>query len=234
MTNSKIFSDSNVIQDLAQFFCTICEVDFDALVVYYGDIKKTDKELPLEYAWFVERVRLKTEESKNKGIIKWMNNFIFEMINATKTKDSSWPGEDHALVLSKILRVRIVIVQNNYDGLMGWFDSDNWFFEGTQGLSETTLRKSPNGQQTCYLLQTNSKIPPFICDWENNFNHFVNLQEILEGFYTDDQKQSAYKGRGSTNDDRCHPFQADLWESLLKNLLSTNDDSLGTERIDSA
>jgi hypothetical protein len=45
-----------------------------------------------------------------------MNNFIFEMINATKTKDGSWPGEAHALVLSKMLRVRIFIVQNNYNG----------------------------------------------------------------------------------------------------------------------
>jgi hypothetical protein len=72
-----------------------------------------------------------------------------------------------------------------------------------------------------------------MCDWENNFNHFVNLQEILEGFYTDDQKQSAYKGRGGTNDDCCHPLQPDLWEYLLKNHLSTNDDSLGTEGIDS-
>jgi hypothetical protein len=96
------------------------------------------------------------------------------------------------------------------------------------------LRKAPNGQKTCYLLQTNLKIPPFICDWKNNFNRFLNLQEILEGFYTDDQKQSAYKGRGSTNDDRRHPFQADSWESLLKNLLPTNDDSLGTVRLDSA
>jgi hypothetical protein len=37
----------------------------------------------------------------------------------------------------------------------------------------------------------------------------------------------------STNDDSCHPLQADLWEYLLKNHLSTNDDSLGTEGIDS-
>jgi hypothetical protein len=59
-----------------------------------------------------------------------------------------------------------------------------------------------------------------MCDWKNNFNHFVNLKEILEGLYTNDQKQSAYKGRGGTNSDHCHPFQADLWESLLKNLLS--------------
>jgi hypothetical protein len=54
------------------------------------------------------------------------------------------------------------------------------------------LRKAPNVQKTWYLLQTKLKIPYFKCDWENNFNHFVNLQEIPEGFYTDDQKQSAY------------------------------------------
>jgi hypothetical protein len=73
-----------------------------------------------------------------------------------------------------------------------------------------------------------------MCDWKNNFNLFANLQEIMEGFYTDDQKQSTYKGRGGTNDYHSHPFQADSWESVLKNLFSTNDDSLGTERIDSA
>ncbi len=118
--------------------------------------------------------------------------------------------------------------------MKGLFDSDDWFFEeGHPGLSETMFRKSPNGQKTCYLLQTNSKIPYFMCDWENNFNHFVNLQEIPKGFYTDDQKQSAYKGRGGTNDGHCHPLQLDLWEYLLKIHFSTNDDSLGTEGIGS-
>jgi hypothetical protein len=63
-----------------------------------------------------------------------MNKFIFDMIHATKTKDGSWPGEAHALVLSKMLKVRIVIVQNIYYGLKGSFDSDNWIFEGTPGL----------------------------------------------------------------------------------------------------
>ncbi len=89
------------------------------------------------------------------------------MINATKIKDGSWPGEVHALVLSKILRVRTVIVQNNYNGLMESFDSDNWIFDGAPGtscLSETMRRKAPKGQKTCYLLQTNLKIPYFMCD----------------------------------------------------------------------
>ncbi len=34
------------------------------------DIEKEEKVLPLKYASYVERVRLKTEESKNKGIVK--------------------------------------------------------------------------------------------------------------------------------------------------------------------
>jgi hypothetical protein len=76
-----------------------------------------------------------------------MNNFIFKMINTTKTKDGSWPGKVHALVLSKMLRVRIVIVQINYNGLKSWFDSDNWIFEEDHpGLSETMRRKAPKGQ----------------------------------------------------------------------------------------
>jgi hypothetical protein len=84
-----------------------------------------------------------------------MSNFIFKMINATKSKDGSWPGEAHGLVLSKKLRVRIVIVQNNYNGLKGLFDSDNWIFEEDHpGLTETMLRKAPNGQN---ILLTSNK-----------------------------------------------------------------------------
>jgi hypothetical protein len=48
MTNSKTFSDSNVIQDLSEFLCTICEADLNMPVDFYGDIKKKDKNLLLE------------------------------------------------------------------------------------------------------------------------------------------------------------------------------------------
>jgi hypothetical protein len=63
-----------------------------------------------------------------------------------------------------MLRLRIVVVQNNYNGLMVLFDSDNYNFEGTPGLSKNMLRKAPNSKKTCYLLQTNLKIPYFMCD----------------------------------------------------------------------
>ncbi len=61
------------------------------------------------------------------------------------------------------------------------FDSDNWIFERDHlGLLETMLRKEPNGQKICYLLQTNSKIPYLMCDWENR---------NPRGIYTDDQNR---------------------------------------------
>jgi hypothetical protein len=68
MTDSKMFSDSNVIQNSSEFLCTICEADINMVVEFYGDIEKKDKVLPLEYALFVERVRLKTKKSQEKKI----------------------------------------------------------------------------------------------------------------------------------------------------------------------
>jgi hypothetical protein len=50
------------------------------------------------------------------------------MINATNTTDGSWPGDIHALVLSKMLKIRIVIVSNYWMGFEeGWFDTDQAF-----------------------------------------------------------------------------------------------------------
>jgi hypothetical protein len=75
------------------------------------------------------------------------------MINATNTKDGSWPGDIHALVLSKMLKIRIVIVSNNWMGLEeGWFDTDCDFFYGiTSELSDTISSPAPKDQKhvTC-------------------------------------------------------------------------------------
>jgi hypothetical protein len=54
-----------------------------------------------------------------------MNKLTFDMYNTITTMDGLLPGEVHALVLSKMLKVRIVVVQNNYNGLAHSFDSDN-------------------------------------------------------------------------------------------------------------
>ncbi len=44
MTDSKTLSVSNVIEDLAEFLCTICEADFNTIVQYYGFVIENDTE----------------------------------------------------------------------------------------------------------------------------------------------------------------------------------------------
>jgi hypothetical protein len=123
------------------------------LIEYFGfsDDKKP-KQLPTKYTLIVENLRnnllVKTEQTHKENIVKWVTPFIFEMINTTNTKDGSWPGEIHALVLSKMLEIRIVIVSNYWMGLEGWFDTDNAFFDDiTSGLSDTISSPASKDQK---------------------------------------------------------------------------------------
>jgi hypothetical protein len=58
--------------------------------------------LPAKYTLIVEYLRdnvfVNTKQNVKKDIVKWMNFFMYEMINATNTTDGSWPGDIHALV----------------------------------------------------------------------------------------------------------------------------------------
>ncbi len=129
LNNSTKFCESKAVLSLTQFLCTLSMADFDVLIEYFGfsDNKKL-KQLPTAYTFVVENLRnnvlVKTEQTHKENIVKWVTCFIFEIINATNTKDGSWPGEIHALVLSKMLKIRIVIVSNYWMGLEGWFDTD--------------------------------------------------------------------------------------------------------------
>ncbi len=147
------------------------------------------------------------------------------MINPTNTNDGSLPGEIHALVLSKMLKIRILIVSNYWMGFEGWFDTDNAFFD-TSGLSGTILSPASKDQKTYYLYQINSKFSPYTCDWTNAMNHIEYLWETSDDILTDDDKQRAYKGRGGI-DMHCYPFglHDELWEALVKHLVSSSEDS---------
>jgi hypothetical protein len=64
--------------------------------------------LPTKYTLIVENLKnnvlVNTEEGDKEAIVIWVTCFMYEMINATNTKDGSWPGDIHALVLSKMLK----------------------------------------------------------------------------------------------------------------------------------
>ncbi len=93
------------------------------------------------------------EQIQKEDIVKWVTCFIFDMINAANTNDGLWPHDIHALVLIKMLKIRIVIVSNYWIGLEeGWFDTDRAFFNGiTSGLSDTMSSPAPTDQKTCHL-----------------------------------------------------------------------------------
>ncbi len=118
--------------------------------------------MPTEYTLIVGNLRdnvlVNTAEGDKEAIVKRVNRFIFEMINATNTTDGSWPGDIHALVLSKMLKIRIVIVSNYWKGLEeGWFDTDQAFFYFViSGLSDTMSSSAPKDQKMCYLYRLNS------------------------------------------------------------------------------
>jgi hypothetical protein len=168
-----------------------------------------------------------TEQIQKEDILKLVTCFIVEMINTTNTMDGSWPGDIHALVLSKMLKIRIVIVGNYWIGLEeGWFDTDCVIFDNTtSGLSDTMSSPAPKDQKTCHLYQVNSKISPYTCDWQNAINHFEYLWETSDDVPTNDDKQRAYKGRGGI-DMRCYPFDLrEPWEDIVKCLASSSEDS---------
>jgi hypothetical protein len=117
LKNSTTFCESKAALSLTQFLCTISEADFKVLIEYFGfNDDKITKQLPAEYTLIVEYLRdnvlVNTEQDLKENIVKWVNRFIYEMINATNTTDGSWPGDIHALVLRKMLKIRIVIVSN--------------------------------------------------------------------------------------------------------------------------
>jgi hypothetical protein len=143
-------------------------------------------------------------------------SLVYEMINATNTKDGSWPGDIHALVLSKMLKIRIVIISNYWKGL-DWLDTDQAFFDDViSGLLDTMSSPAPKDKKTCYLYQVNSKFSPYTCERQNAMNHFEYLWETSDDILTNDDKQHAYKERGGI-DMHCYPFdlRGELWEALV-------------------
>jgi hypothetical protein len=164
---STSFCESKATLSLTRFLCTLSEADFNVLINYFGfNDDKNPKRLPTKYTLIVENlgnnVLVNTEEGDKEAIVKWVICCIYEMINATNTKDGSWPGDIHAFVLSKMLKIRIVIVSNYWKGLEeGWFDTDQAFFDNViSDLSDTMSSPAPKDQKTCYLYRVYSKYSP--------------------------------------------------------------------------
>jgi hypothetical protein len=146
MTNSNTFSDSNVIQDLAEFLCTICEAVFNTIVEYYdfvieddiqnemkndieNDIEKKRQKRTAAWIWIVwwkSKAENKEKPEQKKCQVNELLYIWYDQCN----KNWGWfmaRWGSHACS-KQDAQSEIVIVQNNYDGLTGLFVIDNWIF----------------------------------------------------------------------------------------------------------
>ncbi len=86
-------------------------------------------------------------------------------------------------------------------------------------LSESLSSSAPTDVKSCYLFRFNWDIDSFKCNYLDNVNHhFAYMQELPEGFYTENDLQDAYKGRGSIINDRFNPFIVESWDQSLDKL----------------
>ena len=158
------------------------------------------------------------------------------MIHATKTKTGAWPNEFQVYILSKMLQLRIVIIQSSWDeGLIQIFNTDDssFIFHGSEleHSSSSNFSKASTGNKTCYLLQFDEAIPHGMCHWtQTKFNHFVYLQDDMEEI-SDEDKKRAYKGRGGTQDIGWHPLIVNPWSNLLEEAVLDNNASIGSQPL---
>ena len=94
-----------------------------------------------------------------------------------------------------------------------------FFFSEYEGLSESLSSPAPTDVKSCYLFCFNGDIDSFKCNYLDNINHhFAYMQELPKGFFTENDIQDAYRGRGSIIDDRFNPFIVKSWDQSLDKL----------------
>jgi len=222
--NKKDFLASEAPLIMTRFLSRLSENDFEAFLLYYDFENENDKiirTLPENYSSIVRDIAktklIKMEKQKREKVEKWIKRFIFDMIKASK---HTYPGEVHAFVMSKILNIKIVFIQNHWNGLEARLDTDN-FFVSEEGLSDILTIKAPTDRKICYLYYMNSSISPYMASWnDSGINHFQCLIPVD----VDCDEKVTYEGKGGTSDMHCHPFLVEgTWDDLLNRFASQSE-----------
>jgi hypothetical protein len=105
----------------------------------------------------------------------WVLKFMTEITNTWNTTTQRYPFEAHALFLSWIFKIRIQIIQDDWDkGYYCAFDSHNKSDDGHVDVQN--IEQSYDA--TCVLLHCNGTIPLKTCHWITSCNHFEYLKPI--------------------------------------------------------
>ena len=224
--DKETFLESGIVASLLNYLSKLNEADFGELIQYadFSGEKVDIDTLPPEYHEDIKKIvkNFSDEEIKVQSL-NWIATFISKMINATPDPNCSWPGDVHALILSKLIQTNIVMVDNLSKGLISSFDTSGYI---EMFNSEILSAAAQIGRKNCYLFRYNSDYSNFHCHWNEYKNHFVYMKEILDKTESDDEWKNAYTGRGGIPDDRCNPFTPDASVSLSDQEGSEQNNSL--------
>jgi hypothetical protein len=144
--DKKTFLESGIVASLLDYLSKLNETDFDELIQYadFSGEKVDIDMLPPEYHEDTKKIveNFSDEEIKVESLNS-IATFISEMINATPDPNCSWPGDVHALILSKLIQTNIVMVDNLLKGLTSSFDTSGYLemFLFGDFISHCTKRK---------------------------------------------------------------------------------------------
>ena len=219
ITNYETMIESKILEEMAMFLGDLSDDDFTWLVEYFTmeeyELKKNQKG-PESHM---------TIPNINRLDHPFVNSLLLEIIDGT-LESTRWPNECQAYVLSKMLQVRIVIIQDHIEvGFYVLFDTASSDFGGMELPQSSSFRKPPLVKKTCYLLRFDDGTPLGMCHWtQSRFKHFVYLDEKMDEI-SPEERMIAYKGRGGTQDLRWHPTNIDSWENLFEKDMLRNDSS---------
>jgi hypothetical protein len=116
--DKKTFLESGIVASLLDYLSKLNETDFGELIQYADfSCEKVDIDmLPPEYHEDIKKIveNFLDEEIKVESL-NWIATFISEMINATPDPNCLWPGDVHALILSKLIQTNIVMVDKLFE-----------------------------------------------------------------------------------------------------------------------
>ncbi len=149
ITNFETLTNSGIIEHMARFVGDLSDEEFKTIseIFVFGQ--------DIEFVRNIEKCMPKSDI--NRLGHPWVKNLLGEVIHATKTKTGAWPNEFQVYILSKMLQLRIVIIQSSLDeGLIQMFNTDesSFIFHGSElkHSSSSSFSKAPTGNKTCYLL----------------------------------------------------------------------------------
>ena len=213
-----VFSDklsyisSGIIDKIWEFISMITADDMNMIIDMYplDDIEDDAKQ------WQGNKISNMSEKHND-----WVLKFMTEITNAWNTTTQRYPFEAHALILSWIFKIRIQIIQDNWDtGYYCAFDSHSESNYGHVDVQNIEQRYDA----TCVLLHCNGTIPLNTCHWNSIFIHYEYLKPINNP--TKNERNDAYTGGGGTSNKGLHPYHI-----YHDELVASSDEAVGNVTI---